>query len=299
MCTYHCSPWSGGLLNSKVAVQALAEAARHPLRYVMLFGGEPFLTYNLLLELTHESKRLTDAPVTVFTNAFWATSRRRALALLKPLADAGTSRLYLSLDSYHADYVSPGRVATAALMADHLGLEVFTDAAIPPGLSAGNPEARRTRAIIRKFERKTGIRVIEKPFTSTGRAAALPDGPPEDLSICRLPDYLGCSLAAPRGVELHPGGEVCLCSGISLGNLENLSLGEILASYDPECHPVLGPLLHGGPGALLKMAVDRGRLEPGVLRSPTSRCRACYIARSALRPDFPEALRPAQCYGAT
>jgi hypothetical protein len=300
ICTYHCSPGAGGLLDSATAVQALAEAARHPLRWVMLFGGEPFLTYSLLLELARASRRLTGASVSVFTNAFWATSPSRALALLKPLVDSGVNRLYLSLDSYHADYVSPGKVATAALAAGLLGLEVAVDAKLPPGLSVDDvddPAVRQTRIIIDEFKRKTGLPVAAEPFRGTGRAAGLCGCPAEDLSVCRLPSYLGDSLAAPLGVEIHPGGEVCLCAGLSLGNLESRSLGDILSSYDPDRHPVIGPLLRGGPGALLEMAVDRGRLEPGVLSSPMTRCRACYVARAALQCEFPEVLQPSHCYG--
>ena len=113
ICTYHCSPGATECMDAGMALAALEAVAGHPLQWVLLFGGEPFLEYSLLLEVARGARRITAAPLTVFTNAYWAVSPARAGERLQPLADAALQRLYLSLDAYHAAHVPPERVSTA------------------------------------------------------------------------------------------------------------------------------------------------------------------------------------------
>ena len=62
--------------------------------------------------------------------------------------------------------------------------------------------------------------------------------------------------------------------------------------YDPQVHPIVGPLLAGGPAAL----VERYELphEPRYADA----CHLCDHARRQLRPRFPELLTPDAMYGA-
>jgi hypothetical protein len=64
-----------------------------------------------------------------------------------------------------------------------------------------------------------------------------------------------------------------------------------VAGYDPQAHPIIGPLLAGGPAAL----VERYDLphEEGYIDA----CHLCYLARDALRSRFPQYLAPATVYG--
>ena len=66
---------------------------------------------------------------------------------------------------------------------------------------------------------------------------------------------------------------------------------EIVADFDPDEHPIVGPLLAGGPAEL----VDRYGLahEEGY----ADHCHLCYESRRALRSQFPNELTPEQMYG--
>jgi len=76
-----------------------------------------------------------------------------------------------------------------------------------------------------------------------------------------------------------------------LGNVFHRSLRELCASYEPENHPIVGPLLNGGPAELRR----RYGLELGA--GAADACHLCYLARCALRDRFPEVLIPGQMYG--
>jgi hypothetical protein len=79
--------------------------------------------------------------------------------------------------------------------------------------------------------------------------------------------------------------------GIVIGNLFQTPLTEICARYDPEAHPITGPLLHGGP---IELVQDYGLDHRAVYADA---CHLCYEARRVLRDRFPEILTPDQVYG--
>ena len=82
-----------------------------------------------------------------------------------------------------------------------------------------------------------------------------------------------------------------ICQGISIGNLFKRPLKKIIAEYDPDSHPVCGPLLAGGPAALVgEYALPHGSHYADA-------CHLCYDARLALRGRFPDELAPDQVYG--
>ena len=99
------------------------------------------------------------------------------------------------------------------------------------------------------------------------------------------------NLADPQRVHLDPFGFVQVCQGIAIGNFRDKPLSKILKGYRPRADPVSGPLLRGGPKALVEayhIAHDRAYADE---------CHLCYAARSAIRDRFPYILAPEQVYG--
>jgi hypothetical protein len=80
-------------------------------------------------------------------------------------------------------------------------------------------------------------------------------------------------------------------SGIVIGNLFEKPLKQICDEYDADAHPICGPLLEGGPAAL----VTEYNLPHGF--SYADACHLCYEARMTLRTRFPQYLNPDQMYG--
>ena len=68
-------------------------------------------------------------------------------------------------------------------------------------------------------------------------------------------------------------------------------LVDIMADYQPEQHPIVGPLVRGGPAELVRAH----GLTPA--EEYADACHLCYTARDQLRARFPESLGPGQMYG--
>jgi hypothetical protein len=117
----------------------------------------------------------------------------------------------------------------------------------------------------------------------SGRAA---HHPWESFDACPHED-----LREPGRIHLDPLGDLHICQGIAIGNLFAQPLKQICAEYDADAHPICGPLLAGGPAALVS--------EYNLPHAPAyaDACHLCYAARTALRQRFPECLHPDQMYG--
>jgi hypothetical protein len=98
-------------------------------------------------------------------------------------------------------------------------------------------------------------------------------------------------LDAPGRVHLDPQGNLHVCQGLVIGNLFAQPLARLLEDYRPHDHPIVGPLLEGGPAELAS------RYGLTTAEGYADACHLCYEARQQLRPRFPEVLRPGQMYG--
>jgi hypothetical protein len=240
-------------------------------------GGEPFLYYGALLEGVREAQA-RGWQTEVITNAYWATSPEDALVWLRPLIQAGLNGLYLSEDAYHGsdEQSLPGNAAAAA---DQLGVGESTIAIREAAASVDVPSSAKGEAI-------KGGAVRFRGRAASRLTSGLPQRPWEGLVTCPHEE-----LVSPIRVHIDPLGCVHLCQGLVMGNLFRTPLPEMLATYDPQRHPICGPLLSGGPAALAR-DYDLPHAD-----SYVDECHMCYEMRDRLRERFPEHLAPAQMYG--
>jgi hypothetical protein len=106
--------------------------------------------------------------------------------------------------------------------------------------------------------------------------------------------FISCpyeDLRDPGRIHIDPLGNLHICQGIVIGNLFQTPLREICERYDPDNHPIVGPLLRRGPIGLVE---DYGLAHR---EEYADACQLCYEARGALRDRFPEILKPDQMYG--
>lgn len=87
----------------------LATVADQSLKWVLLFGGEPFLCYDLLRASVALAAQL--AGVLVFTNGYWATDPDTARRLLAGLLAASPDCILFSVDAFHQAHTPLERVA--------------------------------------------------------------------------------------------------------------------------------------------------------------------------------------------
>lgn len=283
-CNYECdhcfvwgSPWQSGTMtmqNIRLILQQAKEL--DTVEWIYFEGGEPFLYYPILLWGLQEATQL-GFHAGLVSNCYWATEVEDAIEWLKPFS--GLIRdLSVSSDLYHYSEKLSRQAKNACVAAKKLS--------IPIGIiSVAQPEIKNTVSLVGQLPEGEATvmyrgRAVEKLVTeSTLRSW-------EEFKECPHE-----CLREPGRIHLDPFGEVHICQGISLGNVFRKSLKKICETYDPDSHPVIGPLLHGGPKELVS------RYDLSHKESYADACHLCYEARLALRERFPEILKPDQMYG--
>lgn len=274
----HCfvwgSPFQRGTMTGETVKNVLDQAKDigHVAR-ISFGGGEPFLHYPVLLSSVRMAARL-GFRIGVTTNAYWASCESDCAEWLGPLADL-IEDLTISSDWYHWESDLKQHVRNACVVARDLGIAVRVRSVVFPGC----------------MDDERDPQIVESPVEYRGRASVelAPEAPQVswlEFKSCKCSD-----LRDPEQVQVDPYGNVHVCEGVTVGNLLQRPLREICESYEPDIHPVVGPLIEGGPVELvLRYGLDHKMYYADA-------CHACYDARLALRGRFPEILAPDQLYG--
>jgi MoaA/NifB/PqqE/SkfB family radical SAM enzyme len=281
-CTFECdhcfawgSPRQSGTLTLAQITDILQQAKDAGIEWIYFEGGEPFLYYAIMVKGAQLAKQL-GFHVGVVSNGYWARTFEDALEWLKPLTML--EDLSVSSDLFHYDEMLSRNTKNAVAAAEQLGIPIGV-------ISVCQPE--ETNA------------VSSHGMIEAGGAAVLYRGRASKILVPRAAlhpwnEFVECpheDLREPGRVHLDPLGNLHICQGISLGNLFEKPLTQICAEYNVEAHPICGPLLNGGPAALVT--------EYNLPHEPAyaDACHLCYEMRTALRERHPNILTPDQMYG--
>ncbi|NNF99400.1 MAG: hypothetical protein HKM93_08480 [Desulfobacteraceae bacterium] len=240
-------------------------------------GGEPFLFHPLL----NQSVKLAAGygfKTSIQTNSYWATNESDAILWLEPLHQAGLSLLEVSDDSFHHGDADESPAQRALAAAQILGLNTREISILKPSV-CGAGDQEKGQPIYRGGPKLRG-RAVE----------TLVDGMPlvswKKMVKCPYED-----LRNPKRVHIDSFGTVHLCQGLSMGNLWEVPLSDLFRAYDPDNHPICGPILRGGPAQLAnEYGLDHEEAY-------VDACHMCSRACKALMHRFPEYLGPRQVYG--
>ncbi|MGO8705885.1 MAG: radical SAM protein [Candidatus Brocadiia bacterium] len=279
-CFLYSAPSARGTMTIGQITNVLDESQKlGTIKDIYFEGGEPFLFYALMIEGIRQARE-RGFKAGIVTNGYWATSVEDAKLWLKPVLALGVSDLTISDDELHhgAMVQSPARNALAA--AEQLGVPASA-------LRKARPEVVKCSA----GSQEKGTPEISGGIKMRGRAV---EKFAKGLPTRRRAELVRCpyeALAEPARVHLDAYGNVQICQGISIGNFLQKPLSAVVKDYDPQRHPICGPLLRGGPIRL----VEEYRLDlPGEY---IDECHLCFAARLALLDRFPEYLAPRQVYG--
>jgi MoaA/NifB/PqqE/SkfB family radical SAM enzyme len=231
-------------------------------------GGEPFLYYATMVRGIVEASEM-GFEVGIVTNSYWATTVEDAVEWLRPVAGR-VQDLSVSSDIYHWNEKRSKKALNARTAAEQLGIPLgFLSIAQPEDVDAAGESSIMYRG-----------RAAEKLVARTSLH------PWDEFTTCPYED-----LRDPGRVHPDPLGYLHTCQGISVGNVLQTSLRAICETYDPDAHPIAGPLLADGPAELVR------RYEVPHEKEYADACHLCYETRRALRARFPEVLAPDQMYG--
>jgi hypothetical protein len=215
--------------------------------------------------------------VGIVSNAYWANSMADAEEWLRPFVGR-LADFTVSSDLFHCSEALGERQQNVLAAAKWLNIPTGMVSIGPPGSDAQQTQGQiedegavmyRGQAMEQLAPRAT--RHLWEGFDSC---------PHEDLR------ELG-------RVHLDPLGKIHVCQGISVGNVFETPLKEICEKYDADAHRICGPLLEGGPAAL----VTEYNLPHASRFAYADSCHLCYAARIRLRPRFPKYLNLNQIYG--
>jgi hypothetical protein len=277
----HCFVWGSPRQTGVFTLDQVDEVLRQArelgsVEWIYFEGGEPFLYYGTLLAAVRLAAT-AGYQVGVVSNGYWAISGRDAIECLRPFTGL-IGDLSISSDLYHYDEPISRQAGHARAAAAALGIPAGFIQVAPPGAENALPAEGQLP------EGSSSVMYRGRAATTLARQAVPRNW--ETFVECPHED-----LREPGRVHLDPIGNLHICQGICIGNLFRMPLREVCTTFEPETHPVVGPLLAGGPAELAR------RYGLSVEESYADACHLCYEARRMLRPRFPEALSPDQMYG--
>ena len=276
----HCfvwgSPWQTGTLTFEQIEQILIQAKEAGITSIYFEGGEPFLYYAILVQAVRKAASMGFS-VGIVSNAYWANSVADAEEWLRPFVGR-LADLTVSSDLFHCNDSMGERPQNALVAAKWLN--------IPTGMisiAQPNEEAMETHGQI-----EDQGAVMFRGRAAANLASRATSHPWQGFDSCPHED-----LREPGRIHLDPFGNLHVCQGVAIGNLFEKPLKQICDEYEAEAHPICGPLLEGGPAAL----VTEYNLPHDPHSAYADACHLCYAARTTLRSRFPQYLNPDQMYG--
>jgi hypothetical protein len=219
-----------------------------------LTGGEPFFNLPYLVEISNFASQY-DLLVSAVTNAFWASTPGRAIAVLKSVP--AIRMLQVSTDVYHLQSIPFDWVRNAILAAQEL--EIPCTAAV----CTENEADPAYQEIIQRLSEVLDRRLIYTAITfAIGRAAETVD--PSRYQVCPAPPPYACT--AGGSPIIFPDGRVIACIGpvidlpaphpLLLGNLNEEPLESIFDRA--QSNTILHAVRVWGPGALIRSLQEAG-----------------------------------------
>lgn len=283
--------------------QGLLLSSRH-LRGFHLAGGEPFLDFNLLLQVQRIASDFRIPIEYVETNAGWCLDEETALDAMEQLRDAGLRCILISCSPFHAERVPLKRVTRAIKAARTVfgeeGVILWMPHFYPQLL---NIAVDRT-VLLEEYVESVGLefanRMVRHGYSliTGGRvgyelSAFFELFAPEQFAeeTCEL------ELLDSGHAHFDPYGNFIpsFCSGISLGDARDLLA--LFESFDLDALPVVRTLVDSGPYGLFRFAEKEFGYKPPKA-GYAGKCHLCVDVRKWIRnqtDEFQE-LSPAGFY---
>lgn len=230
MCCFACSPQKSNVMDIGLLRQIIDQAAKMPnINTVGFSGGEVFLQYDILVEMVKYASK-QGLRTTCTTNGFWGNTYDQALKKLLLLKENGLSKLGLSMDYYHQQYVNINNLKNILMASKKLGIPVDIGSVITKSTS----DLSESLKVLKDY-------LINVPHF---RAACLPIGNAKNINKTELyydedllnRDKIQCFELTFFSIYIN--GDVYPCCSqagmipiLRLGNIKSDSLETLLSKY--------------------------------------------------------------------
>ena len=234
-------------------IEQIANYRNGYIKVLSLTGGEPFYNLKKLATISSFGEQ-HGLLVSAVTNAFWASSPKKAVNTLKDLPSI--KMMAISADAYHQKEIPFTRVKNAIHAAKKL------DIPFQIGVCTENQQDKEYQKIVHKLKKIVEPDQIKTAITfPVGRALNMHN---TNYVTSRDPPISACS--AGSSPIIFPNGNIIGCIGpvidikydhpLLLGNLRKLSLKMILDNS--EINPIYHAIRIWGPKKLISLAHDAG-----------------------------------------
>lgn len=265
-----------------------------------LSGGEIFLQPEKVMEIVKRIRTYFKKDIGISTNGFWAIDEKKTKDLVLQLAENGVSGIAISADHFHQQQMSSDGPKILAKVIKDLKLKTHSyimGARLNEDVTNAKLVNTNSEQIAKEINQNQMLPYALPTERSIGKGSlinvpkktGIPTGKCTELNTC-----LGeRSPFNPAMVWVDPYGNVMICYGIIIGNVNTQSLNQIISEYKPQNYPLLLELAEKGPKGVYEIAKANGMDDSGGFYDE---CDLCYKARSYLRSKYPELLNPEECY---
>ena len=282
----HCSNtavFDTNCVNVDSAVTAIIQLTkRYEIESLMTFGGEPLLYSDVVCKI-HATARDCGIPVRqLITNGYFASDKQKIETVASSLCMSGVNNIAISVDAFHQEYIP---IEPVIVFAESLIKSGVLNLRVHPAWLVneqhGNPFNNETKKLLKIFndkgiETSSGNNIFPSGSAIKHFSDYFPAPEAIDLSVrCGSFPYTA-PLDDIDSLGINPNGDVHICS-ISIGNIYNEDIIDIIDRYDPYKNPTTSALLSGGVVELLSYAESKGAVID------ISECRsACGVCRKIM-----------------
>lgn len=298
-CYYYCEPKEGGLMPTDNAIESWQGLVRiaGPAAKVHITGGEPFLYFDRLAQICQQAARLGLGPVdSIETNAGVFENASSLRDQLRFLDDCGLTRLKISWDTFHEEFVDLAKVKQF--------IEVARSVLGPPRVLVRWEKHLNNPSGIKNLSETKKTTALKDALAAdvcrfTGRAAAeLAPLVASHEAVAFQSEHCKNALLGSKGVHIDPFGNVFngQCSGMILGNVTHKPLDVIWTEFEPDQHKFWSTLYESGPYGWLESAIRKGFLKQDLYAGKCHLCtdiRCFFFDNQVLSPI----IGPDECYG--
>lgn len=281
-CMPECSPEKSRTLSWVELERVIRDASTLPGMQTLCFtGGEVFMFPNLLARCIKLGSQL-GLETTAITNGFWARSPAIARRMLERFP--GLTRLAVSTDTFHQEFIDIDRIKNAIAACNELGIDCAVRIC-----HLDNPD-EEIEAVRTQLADYSGQYEIEhQPVQPIGRA---------EFEIDRGSIFsYDTKMAVCRSADVHalnPSGRLTACCGgtgdwaadhpLDFGDVREQGLLQTLGLAERSL--ALHAVRLWGPAGLFRLAADQAALEGPMIPDPQIRniCELCrYVVADEVR----------------
>jgi MoaA/NifB/PqqE/SkfB family radical SAM enzyme len=247
-------------LASRIVEELVQE---YSLQSIMILGGEPLLYPDIVCAILETARRKGIPCREIITNAGRPDSEGEFRSVAFHLAESGVSRILISVDSFHQQFIPLDIVKRNVKALIDAGIaELEWNPCWLIDRDHDNLWNRSTKEVLQLLKplgiQESAGNVVQPLGNALTNLAefmpartSCPQGVCEDVPYAQRLDKIG-------SISIEPDGSIAICQAFVIGNAGAQDINQILRSYNPHQMPEIAAILNGGIRQLIDLARTRG-----------------------------------------